>query len=55
MACMKSDQSILKLVAKPSPRVTPKPVLKPRPTLPKQARFEALPWDEFRVGYSGLV
>ena len=52
---MNGDQSIMKLVAKSSDRVTPKPVLKPRPTLPKQARFDALRWEEFRVGYSGLV
>ena len=51
---MNRNQTILKLVDQSVPRVTPKPVLKPRPTLPKQSRFESPAWEEFRVDYSGL-
>jgi hypothetical protein len=58
MSCLSSgmnrNQTILKLVDKAAPRVTPKPVLKPRPTLPKQSRFESPVWEEYRANYSGL-
>ena len=52
---MNRDLLVLSSVAKSPAPVTPKPVLKPRPTLPKQAQFNSMRWEEFRIGYSGLV
>ena len=55
MVSMKSDSPMARLAAQSPAPVTPKPVLKPRPTLPKQAQFNFLHWEEYRIGYSGLV